>query len=147
MNTADVDSPTNNDQIYEKLTGSAKVWTDEQVVLIERGLRVFHLYMALSIFAPLLSLLARPHSESFETWVQRAGSIMVVISLLAEIKINELTRLAIKQDHTFLYCNIFLKNKYEKRLSISNYLTFVFISVGTVLWGYGDVLLKLYAAE
>jgi hypothetical protein len=132
----------NNEQIYEQLTGSAKAWTDEQVVLIEKGLRTFYVFMALSLIAPLLSLLIRPDSESFEAWVQRAGSIIVVLSLLAEIKVNELNKLAIKQDHTFLYCNIFLKNKYEKKLGISNYLTFICISAGTVVWGYGDVLLK-----
>jgi hypothetical protein len=137
--------PANNEEIYAELGGSAKDWADEQVVQIDKGLRLFYFLMALSFFGPLLSLPLRPSTESFETWAQRAGAIMVVIALLAEIKINALSRLAIKHDHTFLYCHIFLKNKYEKRLDICNYLTFIFISAGTVVWGYGDVLLKVLA--
>jgi hypothetical protein len=129
------------DDNYEQLSGSAKVWTDEQVVLIDRGLRTFYALMGLAFIAPILSFLVRPDSESFDIWFQRSGAIIVVLSLFAEIKVNELSRLAIKQDHTFLFCHIFLKSKYEKKLSIFNYLTLIFTSIGTVVWGYGDVVL------
>lgn len=66
---------------------------------------------------------------------------MVVISLLAEMKVSDLIKIAIKQSHTFLYCHIFLKNKYERRLTICNLIAFLFISIGTIIWGYGDLVL------
>ncbi len=134
-----------NEELYEQLGDSAKKWVKEQEKIIDRKLFNWFIYLAIGLSVPIMAYFLKPDIESMATWIQRSGSIMVVFSLLAEIKTKLIERIAIVRDHTFLYCNMYLKGKYERRIRIINILTYLSIVVGTIIWGYGDILISYIA--
>jgi len=68
---------------------------------------------------------------------------MVVISLYAEIVALGIEKNTIRNENTFLYCNLYIENKYKKIIYILNSFTFILIASGTIIWGYGDILYKI----
>lgn len=91
---------------------------------------------------PLLAILGflKPSDEPLNIWFQRSGSIMVLIASFAEYY-------SIKMDNVFsptLLANEPLFNtkaKYCLQAKKLMAISAIFIGLGTLVWGYGDVLL------
>ena len=132
-----------SEELYDGLSNFAKI----EIKKIESKLNKGLLYSITLIFIMILTifilLINKPESEYMGVWFQRSGSLIVVISLFIEIKISFLQKLAISQELPYLNFNIYLRREYEKKLLIANYTTFLFIIIGTIIWGYGDLLFKL----
>jgi hypothetical protein len=130
-------------ELYESLTDETKKWVSEQIAGVNQGLFIWWLLIVLSVIAPFLALFLKPSSQEIGVWFQRSGAITVVLSLLAEIKYNSIENTALPKTHEFLYCNMYLKMHYETKVKIINYLNFTVVAAGTIVWGYGDLLLSL----
>jgi len=138
------DQTQTNRDIYNKLEPSAKEWIDNETKIIDSELKKWKILIALALLSPLFLLLLKPVNESIGMWVQRSGAIIVVLALLAEIKAISAERLAITSEMSFLYCNIYLNNKYKKKVKIVTFATYFVVAIGTLIWGYGDILVSFF---
>jgi hypothetical protein len=125
---------------YDELPIETKEAIDKEVVLIDRGFIIWSLLMASAIMLPVLLLILKPDQYLFNTWFQRSGSVIVVISLLSEIKLISLQQIIPSEKHNYLIMNEYLKNKYKNPLNFASYATYSFVAIGTMIWGYGDIL-------
>ena len=118
-----------------------KVCADEKRFIRER--RLFIVFSILSITAPILSLVdeLRPSTEEFHTWFQRSGSTMVVLALLAEVRAYQM--FDVFKPSGFVSDTYFeTKKKYYSQVKLYSLVAFILIAVGTIIWGYGDILVK-----
>lgn len=87
------------------------------------------------------------YDEDVTIWFQRSGSLMVFFSVWLEyklFKISNLTNPISKDGLTFedLAHRDALNNHYGVRLKSYKYVSAVLAIIGTVIWGYGDILMK-----
>lgn len=110
----------------------------EQAVKKCRIIIAFTLFVAIFIPIAALTGVLKPETELINIWFQRSGSIIVILSSLAEyysIKMhNVFSPVHITNEPTF---NVKLKYSLQakKLMAISAF----FIFVGTIIWGYGDL--------
>ena len=95
----------------------------------------------LGVLAPVVAYFSclRPEGEAADVWFQRSGSISVLFGVWAEYnlsKVNEHINLSgiVVSDQTEL------SERYKLRYRIAQYLGVVLAIVGTIIWGYGDLL-------
>ncbi|MDI4654241.1 MULTISPECIES: hypothetical protein [Pseudoalteromonas] len=110
----------------------------EQRFLKER--RLFIIFAVISTIAPFLSLFEflRPASETFATWFQRSGSIMVVVALLSEMHAYQMFDV-FKPDGFVNTTYAETEKKYSPQVKLCNIVAFILIAIGTLIWGYGDI--------
>lgn len=119
--------------------GSGKDWVDKHEPLIKiEIIRVFALFL-ISLASPIVLGFLRPESQDAAFWFQRSGSIMVVLALLAELRVLAVESLVIARSNSFLYCHIYIEQKYNLKLKIINCISYFVIALGTLIWGFGDV--------
>ena len=76
-----------------------------------------------------------------ETWFARSGSIMVLLSVIVEYKLavlqqNKINRAIQKSS----YIGMPARSKLSKEYNYISTVTHVFVILGTLIWGYGDLL-------
>ena len=108
---------------------------------ILRARRIYFVFCAVCIGIPILSVLGvlKPETQTVGEWFQRSGSIMVVFALFAEMKAYEMfdvLKPAALVDHTFGYVH----QKYKRQIKFFNVAALFLAIVGTVIWGYGDLI-------
>jgi hypothetical protein len=130
----------NNDEIYAELEDSAKGWVNERVSLINKSFMLWWVFVICAVAVPIIAIFIKPDLQPMNTWFQRGGSILVMFSVLAEVKANSIEKFAIKKGYPGLYSDIFLVNKYERNIKLIKYASHVLIFIGTAIWGYGDVI-------
>jgi hypothetical protein len=92
-----------------------------------------------AVIPPLLSLVGmfRPQAEPPGQWFERSGAVMTVFAVFAQFKANSIA--AMIAGGTFgesweLY------HKYKRHQAVAAALSLVLVVLGTVVWGYGDLL-------
>lgn len=131
-----------NEEIYEKLEDSAKDWVRENIIVVNRSFRIWLLFLSAAILMPILMFYVRPGAEPKAEWFQRGGALLVVFAVLAEIKANRIEKFTIKEGYPGLYCDIYMANKYESKIRAITYCSHFLVGLGTIIWGYGDVIFK-----
>jgi hypothetical protein len=121
---------------------SSKKCMYEDVILRER--KLFFIFAALSILMPALSLsgLLKPTSEVLGVWFQRSGATTVVFAVFAEWKATNMLGVFKPLgfvDQTFHST----RDKYLKQVKFYNYIALSLVVLGTVIWGYGDLLINM----
>lgn len=96
------------------------------------------LSLIISAYAALLPPLFS--SEEQGTWFQRSGALVVIISVWIQFKLQDV--------YTYFdrdaYCVPFTMSSFTERYySAINSLNLLFAIAGTVIWGYGDLLIQL----
>lgn len=94
-----------------------------------------------SLIAPVLAFFGFgiPDSEKVDIWFQRSGAITVLFAAWMEYilaKSNEhinLSGIVVSQQ-------ILLSDKYKKPYRIAQYIGIVMLIIGTIIWGYGDLI-------
>ena len=97
-------------------------------------------FCALSLLVPLTRLTIsalRPVSQPFPTWFGRSGSIMCVFALIAQYKIG-LFEQGIRG--TAFAESWAIHRRYAKRIALVNRASLALAILGTLVWGYGDLL-------
>ena len=82
-------------------------------------------------------------------WFQRSGSLMVLFAVWLEyklFKISNLTNPTSESGVTWqdLAHRDALNTKYDNKIKIYKYITAVLAIIGTVIWGYGDIIRGLF---
>lgn len=107
-------------------------------------LKIFALLALVALAIPIIALLVpiRPAEEPLGVWFQRSGSLMTVLCLVLDLKVFSI--------HGRLFPSGFVSVGFdefkEKYLPIYKGLTILLLfltAVGTVIWGYGDLLVTI----
>lgn len=100
------------------------------------------LLIASAIFAPLYSWLGSwmPASESKAVWIQRSGAITTLFSFMAGAMIVFSSGRLHTPGH-FADANRYpILQEFRWLFGLAESLIFVLSIVGTIIWGYGDLL-------
>lgn len=109
-----------------------------------RDLKVFAFLSLVAIAIPVCALLVpiRPTGEPLGVWFQRSGSVMTVLCLVLDLKVFSI--------HGRLFPSGMVDKDFgkfkTKYLPVKNALTILLLiltAVGTVIWGYGDLLVTI----
>jgi hypothetical protein len=113
----------------------------ERSILVER--KWFFIFIFLSLIIPLLSLfgLLKPACETLGVWFQRSGAASTVFAIFAEFKADKMSNIL----NADMVGPTFHKTyeKYLFQVKVYNYAAISFIVLGTLIWGYGDLLFKI----
>ena len=90
----------------------------------------------LSLYQPII-----PEGETVASWFQRSGSLMVIIGVWAEYKLFSLNDYFDLND-TRVFAPINPPDAYKKIYIVITTVTAVGILLGTLIWGYGDVIIN-----
>ena len=113
---------------------------------ISKELLIIILLVAFSAVIPICAWHGfLQQDDDVSIWFQRSGSLTVLFAVWAEYKLFKVHRLTMPmseggetyQDaaHTGE-----LKTKYGKILNAINFVSAVLVIIGTVIWGYGDII-------
>ena len=95
----------------------------------------------ISVLPCLLSFIVvlRPSGESFGSWFMRSGAAMAVLGLLAQVKSSDLLEMI--RGGTFGE-SWAMYHKYSRTQRLVSGLSIVLSVAGTIIWGYGDLLIQ-----
>jgi hypothetical protein len=97
--------------------------------------------LAIGCWAPIYALIfPRPESELAGVWLQRSGSLMTVCALLAAHLISGAKSSITPAGFGWVGLNE-LRAAYLPRQNKFEVLSLVIVLIGTLIWGYGDLLL------
>lgn len=117
-------------------------WTDNR-----RTWFYFVLIVALLAIAFLAPITAntffgalKPSAESSGVWFQRSGAISTVFALLAATLQADASRKLWTPGSLGDIHKLTVLSSFDGKFSICQNLSFLFTVLGTVIWGYGDIL-------
>ncbi|MCW7754381.1 hypothetical protein OOT00_10330 [Desulfobotulus sp. H1] len=131
-------------EIYKELPHDTQKWVDEntdKVLIYFRFWCFFILFSSITIgFFIAFDFINEPIGKL----IQRVGSIIPFLAVLGEalfiVKINKLASVIHPAQLT---CEIYMQRKFKVLVNISVVLTFLFVGIGSILSGYGDLLFSL----
>jgi hypothetical protein len=90
----------------------------------------------------VLSLLPfKPPSEPFSLWFQRSGAVMTAFAVFAQVAASNLYNEIQGSDFAESWAAF---HKYENAQRAISITSTVLVIVGTLIWGYGDILIGLF---
>jgi hypothetical protein len=96
----------------------------------------------IAIIFPIMSALGflKPEAEELAIWVQRSGAVVVFLCVVSEYYISKLLGILNPPGFTSVGTQSIQKKLYNP-LRIMQLIGLVLGAIGTLLWGYGDLLL------
>lgn len=123
-------------------------WTDRR-----RTWLYFSLIVVLLVIASLAPITAngvlcslKPPMESSGVWFQRTGAISTVFALLAATLQADAARKLWSPGFLGDIHKMAVLTSFERKFSICRNLSFLISVLGTVIWGYGDILLSNFTS-
>ncbi len=114
----------------------------ENLNSIKRKLFFSLFLLILAILVPVLNLCSpawAPLTETNASWFQRSGSAVVIIAAFAEYLLFK-TYDYISPSEAALFVPFDTPKWYKKIYNIASGVAHIVLIVGTVIWGYGDVI-------
>lgn len=101
----------------------------------------FFIFAIAAICAPIAALVIplRPEGITLDNWFSRSGAAMVVLALLAEANAFKIFNIFNPSGMVSIGFNEF-HQKYWTWPARLNKAAFILIAIGTLIWGYGDLL-------
>jgi hypothetical protein len=130
-------------ELYDELTDGGKSDVEDHLTQIRTAFRFWTVFFLIAALTPIIAVFFNPSGENLEAWFQRAGSITVVFGLFAEVRVSRIKLLSSADSIPFLYGPIYLKRKYASKANWAGRVSFLVVIIGTVIWGYGDLLCSL----
>lgn len=127
-------------QLYDQLEQGAKDEANGLKKIITQGLWVWFVLICAAVTTPVILMTTISPLEDPATWFQRSGSIVVVLALLSELRVQELQRLARVGEHQYLCVYIYIQRIYRQRVQLAKIIAFIVVVIGTIIWGYGDLI-------
>ena len=93
------------------------------------------------LLLPILSWYSflMPESENQASWFQRSGSLMVIFSILIEFKLFSIYKY-IHPGRVSVVISPYSIHSYQKTYKYISILNISMIVIGTLIWGYGDII-------
>ncbi|WP_217524961.1 hypothetical protein [Vibrio metschnikovii] len=104
--------------------------------------------MLVAVSFPILALTVpwRPETESLDSWFQRSGSVMTIVCLLIDSKLFSIYRwLHFNNKERGNFREI--RRNYAPPYKSAAALALLLTGTGTVIWGYGDLILAALAVS
>jgi hypothetical protein len=128
-------------ELFESLPENTQAWINEKVRTIWISFVIWCLFIVVSAISIYALFGHNPINEAAETWFQRSGSLVTLLATIGEtvflVKLSTLIRMKRPEK---LSCEIYIERKYMPLQYFSLSLTIVFVTIGTIIWGYGDLL-------
>lgn len=83
----------------------------------------------------------KPPSEKIDLWFQRSGAAMTAFSVFSQVKVNNILEMI--RGGTFAE-SWKMYHKYIVLQRLASGISVILIISGTVIWGYGDLLLRYF---
>lgn len=129
------------EQLYARFPEDTKAWIRKTTLKIRLYFGMWVLFFILSAVLIWVVLSCKPTGESVHTWVQRAGTLIVLLTGVGEtIFVVKLRALAQVSHWAQLSCEIYIERRYKKYLLFSLIVSALLIIVGSIVSGYGDIL-------
>ncbi|ELL4392615.1 TPA: hypothetical protein SMS62_002578 [Pseudomonas aeruginosa] len=102
----------------------------------------------LAFVAPMVALTGwlKPNSEALGVWFQRSGAVMTVFSLITGSGIASILNRLSPRGLTDVHLEL-VRVKFQVSFEKIEWFSLVVAMFGTVIWGYGDVLLSAVVAQ
>ncbi|MAC84264.1 MAG: hypothetical protein CL624_09025 [Arcobacter sp.] len=84
-----------------------------------------------------------PLENDYLIWFQRSGSIIVTFAVFLEMWNNKIDIYLNPSGLTFSEHETF-KNRFSVAYLCIKYFGFILAVIGTIIWGYGDLILKYF---
>jgi hypothetical protein len=127
--------------LYEELPRNTQEAIDKDASKIWIYVISWCAFVGLSIVGIIYLIETNPLNRPIDTWFQRSGSIITLLAGFSEvvflIKLNELVKISHPAQ---LSCEIYIERTFKPLLYITVVSTIIFVSLGTLIWGYGDLL-------
>tara|TARA_B100001063_G_scaffold149516_1_gene139501 strand:+ start:352 stop:777 length:426 start_codon:yes stop_codon:yes gene_type:complete len=128
-------------EIYDSFPEKTQEPLDQDIKLIWGYFIAWGLFTLLALGSIVYLVLLNPFNESFGIWFQRSGSLISLIAVLTEtvfiIKLSKLVNISHPVQLTY---EIYLFRRFKSLLNLSIFITAILLFVGTIIWGYGDLL-------
>jgi len=128
-------------ELYDSFPERTQEWINREVLKIRMYFIFWCIFLMLSALCIGYLVELNPFNKPIETWFQRAGSLIALVASLAEaifvVKLKKLVRVS---HWAQLACEIYVERAYKPFLNFSLFLTAFFVALGTIIWGYGDLL-------
>ena len=101
----------------------------------------------LSLVPVGLSGLFKPEAEPISTWFSRAGSIVTVCAIFMEfliVNVQEFLKTAYKDEGGTKSHYFKPEHFIHLTLKLASYASLMLVVIGTLIWGYGDVIYGTY---
>jgi hypothetical protein len=98
-----------------------------------------------AIIPLLFSMLGwfKPQAEPLGQWFQRSGAVMTVFAVYAQFKANSITAMIAGSGWGGPFA---LDPRYKGQQNVAAGLSLALVIIGTLVWGYGDLLFRLFRA-
>lgn len=130
-------------ELYESLPENTQQWVHSEVSKIRKVFILWFLFLFFSLTSVCIFVYKNPLEEQLGIWIQRSGSLLSLIAVIAEVlfiaKLNQLVRIS---HWAKLSCEVYVERKYKSLLRFTIITTIFLVSFGTIVWGYGDLLYK-----
>jgi hypothetical protein len=115
---------------------------DEERPIVKRALIFGVVSVVVGVMLPILTIVLpwRPEGEPVESWFQRSGSVMVIVAVWAEVKLSGIYS-ALNPTGWITEDGDVLRNEYGSYYKWIVGLVAVVAVVGTLIWGYGDLII------
>lgn len=131
-------------EIYEELPHDTQKWVDENSAKVWFYFSFWCFFILFSSIIIGFFITCDFINEPIGKLIQRVGTIIPFLAVLWEalfiVKINKLSSVIHPAQLT---CEIYMQRKFKVLVNISVVLTFLFVGIGSILSGYGDLLFSL----
>lgn len=120
-------------------------WLTHNRNFLDKSFKNIYIIMFFTMLIPFVALyipILKPSDELLAFWFQRSGSIIVVLALWIELKNNKANSLINPRGFITEEFEV-IKKEYGKRHSFVTWFGFWVAIIGSIIWGYGDILFKL----
>lgn len=131
------------EELRAKCHGSTQVWIQNTICKVRLYFGLWILFFILSAVFIWTIILFRPEMEPIDKWIQRTGSLIVLLTGLGEsVFVVKLRKLAQVSHWAELYCEIYIERRYRRYLIFSIVVSGLLVIMGSVIGGYGDIMYK-----
>ncbi len=148
MKTAEEDKTSPLKDVYKSMPEELKRSVDDQIKDVRRYFSYISIGALFFLTTIILLVVCNPLDRPMHTWIQRAGSLITLLTGLSEIIVfTKLKKLVDTENPFGLTYLIYIKRYFESRLKLSIILTSILLSLGTITWGYGDLIYCYFAGS
>jgi hypothetical protein len=122
---------------------TAEIKLNADTVRIKNNIHLYILLVVICFSLPVIAFYFNFTMDSLHTWVQRSGSIITIVGIYLEVRaIRFITQINCTPNlNCFDYSPKYSSEKLIKKVFLFQYFTHFLIAFGTVVWGYGDLIL------
>lgn len=131
-------------EVYEGFPSETQKWIDKSVVKVWVYFSFWFVFILFSATVINFFIFCGTINEPVGKIVQRVGAIIPFLAALGEaLFIVKVNKLASVLHPAQLACEIYMHRRFKVLVKMSVILTFLFVGIGAIFSGFGDLLFSL----